>query len=126
MRTAPFLAMVLLCSGPLAAQAAAPPRTVRLDYVLRPGAERCPGEQAFRDAIGAKVARDLFATVPPPSARLVITLGRRGPGYEGAAELRDATGAVTWAMVFPSPSHPPAATCASLIPALAFGVSLEM
>jgi hypothetical protein len=57
---------------------------------------------------------------------LVVTLGRRGSGYEGAAELRDAAGAVTWAMVFPDPSHTPATTCASLIPAFAFGVSLEV
>ena len=126
MRTAPLLAIVLLSSAPRAAHAAAPPRTVRLDYVRSPGAERCPGEQAFRDAIGAKVARDLFAAIPRPSARLMVTLGRRGPGYEGAAELRDAAGVVTWSMVFPGPSHPPAATCASLIPALAFGVALEV
>jgi hypothetical protein len=105
---------------------APPPRAVRLDYVRGPGAERCPGEQAFRDAIGAKVARDLFAAASPPSARLVVKLGRRGAGYEGTAELRDAAGAVTWSMVFPGPPHPPAATCASLIPALAFGVSLEV
>jgi hypothetical protein len=122
---APVLLAFLLLS-PLPASAAAPPRAVRLDYVLRPGAERCPGEQAFRDAVGAKVARDLFAALPPPSAHLVVTLARRGTGYEGAAELRDAAGAVTWAMVFPAPSHTPATTCASLIPALAFGVSLEV
>jgi hypothetical protein len=103
-----------------------PPRTVRLDYVRSLGAERCPGEQAFRDAVGAKVARDLFAAVPKPSARLVVMLGRRGTGYEGSAELRDAAGAATWSMVFPSPPHPPAATCASLIAALAFGLSIEV
>jgi hypothetical protein len=126
MRTAPFLAIVLLCSAPPAAHAAAPPRVVRLDYVRGPGAERCPGEQAFRDAVGAKVARDLFATAPRSSARLAVKIGRRGAGYEGAAELRDAAGAVTWSMVFPNPPHPPAATCASLIPALAFGLSIEV
>ena len=82
-------------------------------------------EQAFRDAVGAKVARDLFAAVPKPSARLVVTLGRRGTGYEGAAGSRrrwrrDLVDGVS------RPTHPPAATCASLIPALAFGVSLEV
>jgi hypothetical protein len=102
------------------------PRAARLDYVRGLGTERCPGEQAFRDAVGAKVARDFFAAVPKPSARLVVTLGRRGVGYEGAAELHDAAGAVTWSMVFPGPPHPPAATCASLIAALAFGLAIEV
>ena len=32
---------------------APPPRAVRLDYIRGPGAERCPGEQVFRDAISA-------------------------------------------------------------------------
>jgi hypothetical protein len=103
-----------------------PPRAVRLDYTRGPGAERCPGEQAFRDAIGATIARDLFATTPPPLARLVVRLGRRGRGYEGKVELHDAAGAVTWAMVFPGVPHPPAVTCSSLIPALAFDVAVEL
>ena len=76
--------------------------------------------------MGAIVARDLFAASPPPSVRLVVMLGRRGAGYEGKAELHDAAGAVTWAMVFPGLPHPPAVMCSSLIPALAFGVSVEL
>ncbi|MEP7124932.1 MAG: hypothetical protein ABJE95_28645 [Byssovorax sp.] len=136
MRTAPILAIYLLFCLPTAARAAGssppaqapspPPRAARLEYVRGPGAERCPGEQAFRDAVSAKVARDFFSTNPPPSARLVVRLGRREAGYSGSAELRNAAGAVTWSMVFPGPDHPPAATCASLIAALAFGVSLEV
>ena len=121
-----LLALVALLGAPPARASAPPPRAVRLDYIRGPGAERCPGEQAFRDAIGAKVARDFFAASPPPPARLVVKLERRGAGYLGAAELRDAAGDVTWSMVFPSPPHAPAATCASLIPALAFGISLEV
>ncbi|MEP7125356.1 MAG: hypothetical protein ABJE95_30775 [Byssovorax sp.] len=99
---------------------------MRLDYVRGPGAERCPGEQAFRDAASAKIARDLFATEPEPSSRLMVVLRRREAGYEGTAELRDTAGAVTWAMVFPGPPHPPSATCTSLIAALAFGLSVEV
>ncbi len=127
-----LLAVILLAVAPARAAdpsspaQAPPPRTVRLDYMRSLGAERCPGEQAFRDAVGAKVARDLFATIPKPSARLAVTLGRRGAGYEGAAELHDAAGAVTWLMVFPGPPNPPAATCASLIAALAFGLAIEV
>jgi hypothetical protein len=115
--------------SPARAQAQAPtppPRTARLDYVRGPGAERCPVARAFTDAVGAKVARDFFAALPKPSARLLVTLERRGSGYEGSAELRDAAGTLTWSMVYPGPAHPPAATCASLIPALAFGLSIEV
>ncbi len=123
---ASLLLLLLLLLLSATAGAADPPRSVRLDYSRGPAAERCPEEQAFRDAIGAKVARDLFAAEPPPSARLIIMLGRRGAGYEGAAELRDAAGVVTWTKVLPGPSHPPAATCASLIDGLAFAVSVEV
>ena len=103
-----------------------PPRAVRLDYLRGPGAERCPGEQAFRDAIGAAVARDFFATSPVPLERLVVKLGRRGGGYEGTAELHDAAGAVTWRVVFPGLPHPPAGLCSSLLPALAFDIAVEV
>jgi len=103
-----------------------PPRTVRLEYERGPGAQRCPGEQAFRDAVGAKVARDLFAAEPKPSVRLVVSLRRRGAGYEGTAELHDAAGAVTWSMLFPPQPHRPKSTCSELILALAFGVALEV
>ncbi|MFS8065424.1 MAG: hypothetical protein ACMG6S_03535 [Byssovorax sp.] len=99
---------------------------MRLDYIRGPGAERCPGEQAFRDAIGAAVARDFFATSPPPLERLVVKLGRRGGGYEGTAELHDAAGAVTWRIVFPGLPHPPAGLCSSLLPALAFDIAVEV
>lgn len=80
-----------------------------LDYLRGPKAERCPGEQDFRDAVGAKVARDFFAADPPPSARLVVRIGRRGAGYEGTAELYDAAGAMIWTKVYPGPTHPPSA-----------------
>jgi hypothetical protein len=99
---------------------------VRFDYERGPGAQRCPGAQAFRDAVGAKVARDLFAAEPKPSVRLAVSLRRRGAGYEGTAELHDAAGAVTWSMLFPPPPHRPKSTCTELILALAFGVALEV
>ncbi|MFS8069327.1 MAG: hypothetical protein ACMG6S_23440, partial [Byssovorax sp.] len=97
---------------------------MRLDYSHGPGAKQCPEPQAFRDAIGAHVARDLF--VPDAVTRLVVILGRRGAGYEGVAELRDAAGVVSWSKVLPGANHPPAATCASLIEGLAFAASIEL
>jgi len=112
--------------SPHARAPAPPPRAVRLEFSRGPGAERCPGEQAFRDAIGAAVARDFFATSPPPLERLVVKLGRRGGGYEGTVELHDDAGAVTWRIVFPGLPHPPAGLCSSLIPALAFDIAVKV
>lgn len=134
MRTAPVLTTFLLLSTPTAVSTAepppsgreqpAPPRVVRLDYSHGPGAKQCPEPQAFRDAIGVHVARELFA--PDAATRLVVLLSRRGAGYEGVAELRDAAGVVSWSKVLPGPNHPPAATCASLIEGLAFAASIEL
>lgn len=96
-----------------------PPRPVRLDYQRGPGAERCPEEQAFRDHAGgyAQTSGDLFAS--DVAARLVVTLGRRGYGYEGTAVLYDTAGAVYWSTTFPPPSRAPAASCADLVDSLA-------
>lgn len=125
--------LVLLSTPPLAAAEPpplpippSPPRAVRLDYLRGPGADRCPEEQDFRDAVGAKVTRSLFTAEPPPPERLVVSLGRRGAGYEGTAELYNAEGVVTWVKVYPGPTHRPAATCEGLIDALALCLAIEV
>ena len=102
------------------------PRAVRLDYIRGPNSERCPEEQDFRDAVGAKVARNFFAVDPSPAARLVVRLGRRGAGYEGTAELYDAAGAVTWTKVYPGPTHPPSSSCESVIDGLALSIAIQV
>jgi hypothetical protein len=100
-----------------------PPRPVRLDYQRGPGVERCPDEQAFRDAAGAQAisSADLFA--PEAAARLAVTLRRRGFGYEGTVTLYDAAGAVFWTRTLPPPTYPPAASCPSLVENLAFSAT---
>jgi hypothetical protein len=45
------------------------PRPVRLDYQRDPGAERCPKEQAFRDAAGANMITSAPLPVAPPVAK---------------------------------------------------------
>jgi hypothetical protein len=111
------LLAVLLVASPAAAQA--PPGTVRLEYNRGAGAERCPAEQAFRDAVGADVARQLFT--PDARDRLVVTIARSPRGYEGSAELRDASGAVTWARALP-----PTSSCAGLVDDLTFAISVKL
>jgi hypothetical protein len=102
------------------------PRPVRLDYQRGPGAERCPEEQAFRDHAGgyAQTSGDLFAS--DVAARLVVTLGRRGYGYEGTAVLYDAAGGVYWSTTFPPPSRAPAASCADLVDSLALSATYKI
>jgi hypothetical protein len=99
---------------------------VRLDYQRGPGAERCPDEQAFRDHAGAyaQTSGDLFA--PEATARLVVTLGRRGYGYEGSAVLYTAAGAVFWSNTFPPPARAPATSCADLVDSLALSATYKI
>jgi hypothetical protein len=112
--------------SPLAPRPAPPPRPVRLDYRRGPGAERCPEEQAFRDHAGAyaQTSGDLFA--PDAAARLVVTLGRRGYGYEGTAVIYDAAGAVFWSNTFPPATRAPAASCADLVDSLALSFTYQI
>jgi hypothetical protein len=59
--------------------------------------------------------RDLLQTNYRPCARLVVSLRRRGAGYEGTAEAAGAgEGAVTWSMRIPaSIASGPSSTCSS-------------
>ncbi len=102
------------------------PRPVRLDYQRGPGAERCPDEQAFRDAAGAQAITSAPLFAPEAPARLAVTLGRRGYGYEGTTTLYSATGAVLWTRTLPPPSYPPATSCPSLVESLALSATNEI
>ena len=117
---------VLLAIEPARAAEPSPTRPVRLDYRRGPGAERCPEEQAFRDHAGAyaQTSGDLFA--PDAAARLVVTLGRRGYGYEGTAVIYDAAGAVFWSNTFPPRARAPAASCADLVDSLALSFTYQI
>src|SRR6185503_3632425 len=71
-----------------------PPRAVRLEYTRGPGAERCPTPKTMQDAVVLNMSFDPFAAEAP--ARLVVTIVRKGPMFQGTAEIRDADGAVLW------------------------------
>lgn len=98
---------------------AGPPVVMRLRYTRATGAEACPDEQVFRDAVGAQVRRsDPFA--PNGPWLLTVTVSRRG-GYEGSAELRDVTGAVVF-----TKSYPPTSRCLDAIGDLARAIAFEI
>jgi hypothetical protein len=96
---------------------------VRLDYQRGPGADRCPDEQAFRDAAGANAITSAPLFAPEAAARLTVTLRRRGYGYEGTTDLYDAAGALLWTRTLPPPTFPPAASCPSLVESLALSAT---
>jgi hypothetical protein len=84
------------------------------------GAEGCPGDQAFRDAVGAHVRGwDPFA--PNAPWHLTAAVSRGPSGYQGSAELRDVTGAVTWTR-----AYPPTSKCGDLVEDLAVAVALHI
>jgi hypothetical protein len=92
---------------------------MRLVYTRAAGAEACPDEQVFRDAVGSQVRRsDPFA--PNAPWLLTVTVSHRG-GYEGAAELRDVTGAVVF-----SRTYPPTPRCLDALGDLARAIAFEI
>jgi hypothetical protein len=99
---------------------------VRLDYQRDPGAERCPKEQAFRDAAGANMITSAPLFAPDAAARLTVILRRRGYGYEGTATIYDAAGAELWTRALPPPSYPPSSNCSSLMKNLALSATNEI
>jgi hypothetical protein len=129
-----FVAFLILLSAPVCAANPPPPapgqappaRAVRLDYRREPGAERCPEEQAFRDAAGASAQTSAALFAPDAAARLAVTLRRRGYGYEGTTALHDAAGAVLWTVTLPPPAYPPAASCPSLVETLALSATTQI
>src|SRR4051794_19108948 len=94
-----LLALAPSASAQQAPQEEAPapgtlPARMRLDYRRGPGAERCPGERAFRDSLTRRGVGHLLDSEAP--ARLVVTARRAGTEYVGSVELLDAHGAVLW------------------------------
>jgi hypothetical protein len=83
---------VLLSAGPAFADPL--PRSMRLEYTRAPGAERCPDEQSFRNVAEGQMSYPPFS--PDASARLVVTLQRKGRLYQGRMELRDGAEAMLW------------------------------
>jgi hypothetical protein len=94
-----------------------PQVVMRLAYLPPEG---CPDEHLLRAAVGAQVRRwDPFA--PNAPWQLSVALVQHGATYEGNAELRDVTGAVTWARALA-----PRARCSDLVEDLAVVLALHL
>jgi hypothetical protein len=92
----------------------------RLLYVRAPGAEACPDEKGFRDAVSLQVRRwDPFA--PNGPWRLVVHVSRSGNGYVGSAELYDELGVVQLKRPYPFTS-----SCQDLVGDLARAIGLKL
>ena len=100
--------------------AAAPISTARLEYTRATGAERCPGEQELRDAVGTALGRDPFTLHAPH--RLTVRLGG-GVGSElfGDVYLIDGTGTARGRRI-----HEPSGECSRLIDRITLMVSVAL
>jgi hypothetical protein len=105
---------------PPGVQPAGPHVVMRLAYTRGQGAEVCPDEQFFRDAVAAKVPH--WAPFAPNAPwRLEVGVTRRPDGFAGFAELHDVTGALVFRRDFDkTPS------CAVLIGDLARAIGLRV
>jgi hypothetical protein len=120
-RVALPLSLTVMLSAPLALAGDPPPATMRLDYQREPGAEQaCPDEQEFRDAMASQVRRPLFD--PAATSLLVVRLQKRSGGYQGIAELRDASGAAAWTL----PLGPVPRDCSAVADNLALAVAVKV
>jgi hypothetical protein len=92
----PLLVVVLLAPWPSAARAAdpVPQIALRLSYVLGPGAQNCPPEQALHDEVARRMGYDPFTLDAPD--RVVATLNRSGRLFSGTLELFDSSGKSKW------------------------------
>jgi hypothetical protein len=78
-----------------------PQIVMRLHYTRAPGAEACPDEHGFENAVRLRVRRwEPFA--PNGPWPLVVHLSRNGYGYVGSIELYDQAGEVLLKRSYPS------------------------
>jgi hypothetical protein len=123
-RPAVGVVLVLLASpalGQTPAPGLPPPPTerivMRLDFA---GVLGCSDPEPFVLALTPRV-HGWDPLAPDGRWRLVITVKRRAPGYEGSAELHDPKGDVAWTRAFP-----PKASCFLLVDRLAFAVAFRI
>jgi hypothetical protein len=117
-RASPALALFFIVAP---AGAADPPAMMSLDFRREPGAEACPDEQEFRDAMTANVHRTLFD--PAGAARLVVRLQGRSGWYRGVAELRDAAGVPIFTI---PPVGPIPRDCSAVADSLALSIAIKV
>lgn len=103
------------------AQTAAPTRAgTRLVYQRTPGADSCPDEVAFREAVAAQTSNgaDPFTAAGPSTLRVTLAPGPPGSGFQATMELFDATGKSAGTDTKQAP------TCAAAARSLAFSASV--
>jgi hypothetical protein len=95
-----LLVAALLTLTPAAVRADDPPAadpsqiTLRLSYILGPGAKNCPPEQALHDEVARRMGYDPFT--PDAAARVVATLNRSGRLFSGTLDLFESNGKRKW------------------------------
>ncbi len=90
----------------------------RLEYQRAPGAETCPNEETWRDALASKIEGGADPFTPSGSTLLRVTMERRPAHFRATAEAFDALGRSLGA------EEQTAATCAEAANALARTVSI--
>ncbi|MFO0628438.1 MAG: hypothetical protein U0325_22890 [Polyangiales bacterium] len=118
--TRPMLGLALALATP---SAVADPARARLAWVRGAGADACPGPDAVRAAVTARLGYDP-TTAPDPARAVEVTVSRSAPGAAWTAEiyLRDAAGA----LVAERRLQSDAARCEELVDAVAFAVALGL
>src|SRR4051794_19256974 len=106
LRAVPIAAAVLSAASRALAQGPSPPApappaperiVARLDFRGVPG---CSDPEPFIVLFGLRV-KGWDPVSPRGPWKLVVTVKRHAPGYEGSDELRDPTGKVIWTRAFP-------------------------
>lgn len=111
-------ALVLVCPLAIAQAPASLAGSTRLDYQRAAGAESCPDEAGFREAVAAHTnGADPFAPNGPIVLRVMLAPLGPGAGFRGTMELFDAAGRPA------GTDTRQASTCASAARALAFSAS---
>lgn len=111
----PLLLVLLLLSGSARAEEA-----LRLDFRREAGAEACPDEQDFRDALTAHIRRQLID--PSSTSKLVVRLQAKAGWYRGVASLRDPSGSASWTISLgPIPRD-----CAAVAENLALAIAIKI
>lgn len=106
--------------SPVFAQTAPSGRGTRLEYVRAPGAEACPDEATFREALAAQMpsGADPFVPSGPNLLRVTLAPASPGAGFNATMELFGSDGRAIGADTKQAP------TCAAAVRAQALGASV--
>jgi hypothetical protein len=113
-----FLAAILLTARLLAAPP--PGRTARLAYVRGHGAEQCPDERAFRDAVETRLGYAPWSDAATRSIAVIVQ--QAGGALRGDVTMTDAAGAVTGTRQLTAAGN----DCVELVTAMALAISIAI